>query len=61
MELVALFGIGLVALVVVWLLIAGVRFIWRIFTIDWLGTQWDDPTSPYYHDKYGRGDGHRRY
>lgn len=30
---------------------------WKVLTIDWFGIHYDDPTSPYYHDKTGKGRG----
>ena len=47
-----------VAVIVTLIVALGIRALWRILTIDWLGIWYDDPTSPYYHDKHGKGRGH---
>lgn len=33
------------------------RAVWHFLTTDWFGIYYDDPTSPYYHDKTGKGRG----
>lgn len=31
--------------------------IWTFLTIDWFGIKYEDKSSPYYHDKTGKGRG----
>lgn len=51
--------IGLVTIVVIGglFVIAVIRWLWDAATTDWFGIHYDDPTSPYYHDKKGKGRG----
>ncbi len=36
-----------------------IRAIWHVGTQDWFGIDYDNPNSPYYHDRTGQGRGHR--
>ena len=53
-ELVPLFILIMAASFV---LVVILRIVWRVGTTDWFGLYYDDPTSPYYHDKTGQGRG----
>lgn len=35
------------------------RALWHAATTDWFGLYYEDKDSPYYHDKLGKGRGHK--
>jgi len=42
------------------LVLLGIRALWHVGTQDWFGIDYDNPNSPYYHDRTGQGRGHDR-
>jgi len=59
MEYLGLALLGLVLWFVIWTVLVILRAVWRMLTFDVFGIYYDDPTSPYYHDRHGKGRGHR--
>lgn len=50
--------LGIVLWFTLWAVLIILRLVWDFLTIDWFGIDYEDPTSPYYHDRRGQGRGH---
>lgn len=56
MEVLALAG---ALFILIWAVVKLLRFLFDVASFDVFGVYYDDPTSPYYHDRRGKGRGRR--